>query len=110
MLLVARALIVQSLKGLSAMNSGYFSIDGHTCYISNITPMACDVVLNELYDFEVAPKVADKLKELLDANGYILNRVYSKPATRLRKSSPSVMFGIVITGIRMEEVLKWQQI
>lgn len=91
------------------MNSGYLNIDNHRCYIGDCFYSVCSIICVETYEHNKAIDIAENLKKLLDANGYTLSRIGNPAYTARGKEVWPAEYGIVIKGVRMEEIMKWQR-
>ena len=91
------------------MISDYLSIEGRRCYIGDTVGSICNVVCVETYGHSQAIDVAESLKKLLDANGFTLHRIGYPAHTVFGREVIQAEYGIVIKGVRMEEIMKWQQ-
>ncbi len=83
--------------------SDYLNVDGIDCYIGDRVYTAYNVIAVKTYEYDEALKVATELKEKLQGTGFELHNVVSIP-TNVKG------YGIVITGVLLEEVLKWQDV
>lgn len=90
------------------MNNFYLNIDNHRCYMGDSAGFGYNIICVDTYEYNTALAIANRLKEVLDANGFMLHRIGYPECTIFGKEVMPTKYGITITGVRMEEIMKWQ--